>query len=109
MSDKATVQYLGFEAKARDRVYSFSVRKAPDEAREFTFRIANEAFVSHRASYQDAPNICSLKLHRELASQDNHPSETDYRVSDAELGDYRAAHSPKSAPGLYPPKAQRQA
>src|SRR5437879_9286579 len=78
MSDRITVQYVGFEAKTLERVYIFSTLGAPDEPREFTLTILNEAFVSHRVSYQDAPNICSLKLHRELATQgrsEEHTSE----------------------------------
>lgn len=108
MSEKVIIQYLGFEAKSLERVYVFSVRMAPDEPREFTLTISNEAFVSHRVSYQDAPNICSLKLHRELAIEGNHPMERNYRISDAELGDYRDSHSPKAAHGFYPRKAARQ-
>ncbi len=102
------VQYVGFEAKALERVYIFSVREAPDEPREFTLTIANEAFVSHRVSYQDAPNICSLKLRQELAIQGNHPMETNYRISDAELDDYRNSSLPKTARKFYPQAPARQ-
>lgn len=108
MTDKTTVQYMGFEANISERVYVFSVRKVPDEPREISLSIANEAFVSHRASYQDGPNICSLKLHRELAVQDSHPTESSYRISDVELGDYRDAHTPKRAHGFYPQKIARE-
>jgi hypothetical protein len=71
--------------------------REPDTApREFTLTIAHEAFDAHRARFQDAPDICSLKLHRELAAAENHPLKTHFRLTDSELDDYRVAHSPKS-------------
>ena len=97
MSHPFIVQYIGFEAKALVREYIFSVREAANKPREFTLTIANEAFVSRRARYQDAPDICSLKLQRELATPTNHPPKTHFRISDAELDDYRAAHTHKPA------------
>ncbi|OLD62125.1 MAG: hypothetical protein AUI53_02800 [Acidobacteria bacterium 13_1_40CM_2_60_7] len=108
MSDRITVQYVGFEAKTLERVYIFSTLGAPDEPREFTLTILNEAFVSHRVSYQDAPNICSLKLHRELASQGDDPPKTHFDITDAELDEYRAAHSPATARKLYSTKSASQ-
>ena len=61
MSDGAIVQYRGFAVKLLVREYTFNVREAGSE-REFTLSIENEAFVSHRARYQDAPSICSERL-----------------------------------------------
>jgi hypothetical protein len=52
---------------------AFSCENASNEPREFTFTILNEVFRSRRVRYQDAPEICSIKLHRELAEQLNHP------------------------------------
>ncbi len=75
MGDNIIVQYVGFEAKALVREYTFSVRETSNEPREFTLTIANEAFDSRRAHYQDAPHICSLRLPRELATYANHPPE----------------------------------
>jgi hypothetical protein len=54
VSTAVIVQYLGFQAKPLSREYTFNVRGGGEE-REYTLNIANEAFVSHRASYQDAP------------------------------------------------------
>ena len=73
MGDNIIVQYVGFEAKPSVREYTFSVRETSNEPRDFTLTITNEAFDSHRARYQDAPDICSLRLHRELATYANHP------------------------------------
>jgi hypothetical protein len=89
------VQYVGFQAKQLSREYTFNVRGAGED-REFTLNIANEAFVSHRASYQDAPGICAQRLQAELAAHSNHPLETQYVISSAELDTYRESRSPKS-------------
>ena len=99
MSDNPHVQYVGFEAKASVREYSFSVWEVWDEPQEFKLTIANEAFVSHRARYQDGPDICSLKLHHELVTYANHPPKVHFGISDAELENYRETHSHNSAGG----------
>jgi hypothetical protein len=108
VSDNVIVQFVRFEAKALVREYTFTVREATSEPREFTLTIANEAFVSHRARYQDAPDICSLKLRRELATDAVQPSKTHFRVSDAELDAYRTAHNHKPLRKLFPRKAHAE-
>ncbi len=107
MTESVNVQYVGFEAKALVREYSFLVRQALNETREFTLTIVNEAFSSRRVSYQDAPDICSHKLHRELATFSNNPPQTHYRISEIELDEYRNSHAPKAAGNVYKPKAAR--
>ncbi|MBZ5527580.1 MAG: hypothetical protein LAN71_06745 [Acidobacteriia bacterium] len=94
MSTEPIVQYVGFEAKALVREYRFKVREAGED-REFLLNIANEAFVSHRASYQDAPGICAVRLHVELAAFANHPPETQFEITGTELDTYREARAPK--------------
>jgi len=76
------VQYVGFTAKATVREYSFLVRETAIDSHEITFTILNEAFTSHRLSLQNGPDICSLKLHRELADSSNSPLQTHYRISE---------------------------
>ncbi len=95
MSESLIVQFVSFEAKAQVREYTFTVltRGPAVEPRQFTVTIANEAFESHRARYQDAPDICSTKLRRELSSDASYPKGTHFRVSDAELENYRSAHT----------------
>ena len=95
MSDEIYVQYVGFECKASVRQYVFCVRETPNEPREFILSIANEAFISHRARYQDAPDICSLKLRRELAIYGNHPPKAQFVISEEELTNYRDIHAKK--------------
>lgn len=105
MSYEIIVQYVGFEAKALVREYTFTVREPSTEPREFTLTIENDAFSTHLVRYQDAPDVCSLKLRRELATYANHPPKTHYRITDAELEDYRSAHSPRTTRSLFGRKA----
>ena len=79
------VQSVGFTAKATVREYSFLVRETAIDSHEISFTILNEAFTSHRLSLQNGPDICSLKLHRELADSSNSPLKTHYRISETEL------------------------
>ena len=69
MSDMLVMQYMGFACKETAREYTFQVRYAKEDMREFTLTIMNEAFVSRRIRYQDAPDVCSSKLRRELADR----------------------------------------
>jgi len=98
------VQYVGFKSKTIVREYSFLLRESSIEPREIIFTILNEAFCSHGLRYQDAPDLCSLKLHRELANSVNDPMKTHYRISGTELDNYRDSHSPKAAKALDPRK-----
>jgi hypothetical protein len=95
MADQIIVQYVGFTAGAHVREYTFVVREEATE-REYTLIIANEAFVSHRARYQDGPDICSLRLHREFANFANHPPTAQFSVTDAELADYQDSRKAKT-------------
>lgn len=87
MADEIILQYIGFTAGAEDREYNFVVRES-GQSREYTVSIANEAFVSHRTRYQDGPDICSLRLRRELATNATDPSITRFCITDSELADY---------------------
>jgi hypothetical protein len=100
----ANIQYVGFKSKAIVREYSFLLRESSIEPHEITFTILNKAFRSHGLRYQDAPDLCSLKLHREMANSVDDPLKTHYRISGTELDDYRDSHSPKAAKALYPRK-----
>ena len=68
MSNAVVLQYLGFESKGAVREYAFTLRGADGASSEYFVTIANAAFVAHRVRYQDAPHICSLRLHREFAT-----------------------------------------
>lgn len=88
------LQYLGFETKGALREYAFSLRGLGGESSSYFVTIPNEAFSAHRARYQDAPAICSIRLRREFASQVDLPSSSTFSVTDAELADYKDAHTP---------------
>jgi hypothetical protein len=105
MSSAPIVQYLGFQAKLLVREYTFTVRDAGTE-REFVLNIENAAFVSHRARYQDAPAICALRLNAELAAHSNHPPESQFDITAAELEGYRQSHSAKTPASPYGRKAE---
>ena len=98
------VQFVGFEAKNLVREYTFTVREPATEPREFTLTIPNEAFDKRRVRYQDEPDICSHKLRRELAASENHPLKNHFRLSDAELEDYRTTHTHSPPKYPYAPK-----
>ena len=98
------LQYLGFETKGALREYAFNLCGLGGELSSYFVTIPNEAFSAHRARYQDAPAICSLRLHREFATQASHPASSRFSVTDAELADYKDAHTPKAKPGRAKPR-----
>jgi hypothetical protein len=91
------VEYLGFKAHKSTREYALRVRSLGEDVRDYTLVIDNNAFLTNRVRYQDAPEICFLKLQRELDSCANgrEPART-LKVTDADLEEYRVAHSPKA-------------
>ncbi len=99
VSDTLVLQYVGFETKGTVREYTFTLRGSGGQSCEYFVTIANAAFVAHRVRYQDAPEICSLRLHREFAARTDHPPSTCFSVTDAELAEYMKAHAPKPGPG----------
>ena len=89
------VEYLGFTVNEATREYRLRARQPGGEFHAFTLAISNEAFLAHRVRYQDAPDICFLKLQRELIACGDTLPALHHDVTDAELEDYRAAHAPK--------------
>jgi hypothetical protein len=91
----AQVEYVGFDARGTAREYTLRARATPGaDAVQFTLVIPHEAFVAGRVRYQDAPEICFLKLHRELLGCATGLPPTRLVVTDADLADYRKAHTP---------------
>ena len=99
MDQPIVLQYLGFETKETLREYTFSLRGLGGESSNYFVTIPNEAFSAHRARYQDAPAICSIRLRREFAAQAGRPASFTFSVTDAELADYKDAHAPKASFG----------
>ena len=90
------VEYLDFKAGEATREYHLRVRRG-DEFHDFTVAIPNEAFLSGRVRYQDAPDVCFLKILRELAAgeEGSLPAQA-LQMTDQELDEYKVAHAPKS-------------
>lgn len=108
MSGEILVQFGGFKAIGLTRVYTFTVREQASEPREFTVSIPNEAFNTRRIKYQDAPDVCSLKVRHELANSANNPASTHYQLTDAELEDYRGAHAPRVSKNPFSRKTRQE-
>jgi hypothetical protein len=98
VSDTVVLQYVGFETKGAVREYTFTRRGTDGAFSEYFVSIANDAFVTHRVRYQDAPDICSQRLHREFATQTDDRPSSRFSITDAELADYQVGHAPKSKP-----------
>jgi hypothetical protein len=72
----------------------------------FVVSIPTEAFTARRVRYQDGAEICFLRLQRELASltpaadepiaETADESATALSITDEDLAEYRASHSPKT-------------
>jgi hypothetical protein len=104
MSHEILVEFLGFEAKETVREYTFQVRDTPHEPREFTLTIDLDAFTTRLLRFQDAPDVCSSRLRRELVANANHPSETHFHITHAELDDYRSRHTPPKRSMFHRPR-----
>jgi len=92
------LQYVGFETKGTVHEYTFSLRGSGGESADYVVTIANDDFLAHRVRYQDAPDICSLRLHREFAAKTGHPRYTRFCIADAELTEYKDVTLPSRSP-----------
>jgi hypothetical protein len=100
VNSKIIIKYVGFKPMALAREYTFHVSEDGAE-REFRLNIANDAFVSHRARYQDAPAICSERLQAELAAHSNNPPTTEYEITAEELASYTERRNPMITRGPF--------
>jgi hypothetical protein len=90
-----SIQYLGFQLKARGREYAYRVIAPKVDPREFTLTISNQAFSEKHVLYQDAAALCYQKLQRELATEtEANPLQRHFTVSDQDLNVYREKHRP---------------
>lgn len=106
MSHEILVQFLGFESKETVREYTFEVREPAQEPREFTLTIDQGAFTARLLRFQDAPDVCSSRLRRELIANGNHPAETHFHITQAELDDYRNRHTPPKRSMFHRPRGE---
>ena len=97
-------EYIGFTVNETSRVYTMRVRRPDGVFHDFRFAIANQSFLSKRVRYQDAPEICFLKLQQELiTSGEDLAPESQIHISEAELDAYREEHTKKAPPRRRPP------
>jgi hypothetical protein len=89
------IEYIGFTVNSETREYTLRARHAGGEYHDFTLAISNEAFLDHRVRYQDAPDICFLKLKREMIECGDALPVLFLSVTDVELREYVEAHTPK--------------
>lgn len=89
------VEYVGFKTEGASRIYQLRTRQPGGASSDFTLTIPTEAFQSGRVRYQDAPEICFLRLQSELLACDGRLPPLNLRVTDADLEQYRVAHAPK--------------
>jgi len=89
------VEYLGFTTVSRTREYRLRAQEAGGVFHDFVRAIPLEAFIAHRARYQDAPEICFLNLQRELEGCEGKLPEAYVKMTDHDLDEYRNAHAPK--------------
>ncbi len=95
------VEYLGFSSDAVARSYTLRVSLGTGDTHDFVLVIQNEAFLSKRVRYQDAPEICFLRLQRELAACGDGLPVSPQDVTEDDLAEYRQSHAPKP-PGPRP-------
>ncbi|PYQ12854.1 MAG: hypothetical protein DMF80_18180 [Acidobacteria bacterium] len=101
---KATVEYVGFRSGSSRREYVLRSHLGA-ETHEYTVGIAHTAFTGGRVRFQDGPEICYLKLLRELAAAGDAPATDDFTLTDAELAEYLSAHTPAPRRSGFSPKA----
>jgi hypothetical protein len=91
LSTGASIRYVGFVSTLAGRDYTLLVRLGELSA-PVIVRIPHAAFSGHLTRYQDAPDICFLKVQSELALHENQPPVETLVVTDLELAAYRTAH-----------------
>ncbi len=87
-SRPVAVRYMGFHNTEQGRAYTLRV-DGPGEPRMVTVTIPHAAFEARQARFQDAPEICFVKLQRELAANAELPDGLEMLVSSEDMDDYR--------------------
>jgi hypothetical protein len=96
VSDAVDLRCVGFECKGAAHEYAFTVRGTDGAFSERLVTLANDAFLAHHARYQDAPEICSLRLDRKFAAGSAPLPSARFSVTEAEPADGKDARAPKS-------------
>jgi hypothetical protein len=88
---KPVVRYVGFRATPQGREYTMSVSDAAS-SRDFVLFISHQAFATHETRFQDAPDVCSAKLRRELDADPTLSPDGGLVVTSEDMLDYRQHH-----------------
>src|SRR6185503_3360262 len=91
-SRNVIVRFAGFRATARGREYTMHVADGLS-SREFVLLITHKSFAAREARFQDAPDVCSSKLRRELAADPGLVPGDCMTVTTQDLADYRVDHT----------------
>jgi hypothetical protein len=86
------LQYMGFKNDGPCREYRLMVREG-ENVREYTVSIPQTAFSDGRARLQDGPDICYLRMQREMLAN-GLTGPTHLTITDEDLQAYRTAHAP---------------
>ena len=90
------IQYHGFSLRAASRVYAYRVIDSPQEAREFTVDVQNDAFRSPPLRIQDGPGICYARLKQELGRETTEsPTEPHLHIGQSDIQEYVERTYPK--------------
>jgi hypothetical protein len=93
----AQVSYVGFKSLPTAREYTLRVTQQDGSSQDFQLAVSNDAFLSRNVRYQDAPEICFLKLQRAVV--DCEPGQPAVRqdVTAVDIEAYRLAHVAKTS------------
>jgi hypothetical protein len=85
------VRYVGFRSTGEGREYTMRVADGLS-SREFVLLITHRAFAAREARFQDAPDVCSVKLRRALADEPDLLPGDCIAVTAEDLLEYRGDH-----------------
>lgn len=90
-----SIRYMGFRCTDEGRAYHLRI-EGPGDPRLVTITIPTAAFASRRARFQDAPELCYLRLQRELAMNTDLPDGLELVITVDEMDVYREAQLRRS-------------
>jgi len=97
------IQYVGFQVDATARSYNFLVTDSPGYSREFTVAVRMESFRSTRLKFQDCPDICFIRLKRELEREtDETRAGKHLHIHSEDIQEYLERHHPPKRSSFRP-------
>ena len=93
----AQVSYVGFKNLETVREYTLRVTQVDGTSNDFLFAVSNDAFLTHHVRYQDAAEICFLKLQRAVTASEPGLPPARQDVTEQDFEAYRLAHMGRTA------------